>query len=262
VRILAVYAHPDDESFGPAAFLAREARAGARVYGLFATRGERGATHLDPPPRPEELAELREQDLREVASLVGFEDLEILGYPDGSLDEQPAGELESRILAAIKRRKPDLLVTFGPAGITRHADHRAVHHAATAAFHTARRGRRGPRELLYDAVGPAEALELGLADDADGRPNVRLPVTPADRALQLAALQIHARHMADAREMVHRLRQRPRLEATFFRAWPAVTGRREVRPPEAPAPHATRRSRTDRAGQPRRRHRPEPGHPG
>ena len=117
MRILAVYAHPDDESFGPAAFLAREAHAGADVFGLFATRGERGGTHLDPPPTPAALAELRERDLREAAALIGFADLEILGYPDGGLNDLPGGELEARVRKAIARRRANVVLTFGPAGI-------------------------------------------------------------------------------------------------------------------------------------------------
>lgn len=220
MRILAVYAHPDDESFGPAAWLARQARAGAHVDGLFATRGERGATHLDPPPTPAELARLRERDLREAAALIGFADLEILGCPDGGLDDLPSGELESRVRSAIERRRPDVVLTFGPAGITRHPDHLAVHRAATAAFHAARRAADGPRTLLYDAVAPEEAAELGIEGEPDGQPNVRLDLTDSEQAVQLAALRIHARHMTDARDMLRRLEDEPRREATFFRAWP------------------------------------------
>src|SRR5579884_2031484 len=134
MRILVVYAHPDDESFGPAAVLAKYTREGAKVYGLIATRGEHGSSDVQPRPAPLELARLRERDLRDAAAIIGFTRLDVLNYEDGTLEAVPTKELEEHVLDAIRRYHPRVVLTFGPGGITRHPDHVAIHRAAVAAF--------------------------------------------------------------------------------------------------------------------------------
>ena len=219
--ILTVYAHPDDESFGPAALLAKYARQGARLSGLFATRGQHGESHLQPPPSPAELGRLREMDLREAAALIGYTALEVLEYEDGRLAAVPADELQACVFQAIEHYRPTVVLTFGPGGITRHPDHIAIHRAATAAFHVARQAGLGVRELYYDALDPERARERGLADLADGQPNTFIDVAETF-AVKLEALRRHARHIADAREMVERLEASPQCLALLHRAWPPV----------------------------------------
>ena len=220
-RILAVYAHPDDESFGPAAVLAKYARQGAAIYGLFATHGEHGRSARQPAPPPEELGDLRARDLRDATRRIGFTAIEVLDYEDGTLADVPAEELEARIWAAVRRCRPDVVLTFGPAGITRHPDHIAVHRAATAVFHQARAEGWGVREIYYDAVPPEWAQQFQLEDAPDGRPNTWIDVSDTQR-VKLEALCLHARHIADAREMIAQLEKEPRTVATLHRAWPPV----------------------------------------
>jgi LmbE family N-acetylglucosaminyl deacetylase len=222
MRILVVYAHPDDESFGPAAALAAYARRGAEIWGIFASRGERGESWLSPAPSPEELGRLREQDLREATAVLGFAGIEILGYPDGEVDTVPFRELERRVRAALRRYRAEVVITFGPFGITGHPDHRAVHQAVVAAFHRARLAGAAARELYYDAVPPARAGEMGIADLPCGQPNTWIAVTEEDARAQVTALWLHGRHIRDAREMAERLAREPALVATFYRAWPEV----------------------------------------
>lgn len=219
--ILVVYAHPDDESFGPSAILAKYARAGSSIYGLFATRGEHGESTMDPAPTPAELGRLREADLREAAQIIGFRAIEVLDYEDGTLAEVPATALEERIFSTIRRCRPEVLLTFGPAGITRHPDHLAIHRAAVSAFHRALGEGYPLRELYYDAVPSPLAAERGLEGEPDGQPNTFIDVA-ATLPIKVAALKMHARHIADARQMVASLEQRQAASATLHRAWPAV----------------------------------------
>jgi LmbE family N-acetylglucosaminyl deacetylase len=219
--ILTVYPHPDDESFGPAAALALYARRGSPIYGLFFTRGEAGAAVREPAPPPAELAELRERDLREACALIGYADIELLDYPDGSLADRPPGDLEARVLDAIRRRRPTVVLTFGPGGITRHLDHLAVSTATTAAFQRARDEGLGVAALFYDAVPAEIARGRGLEALPDGRPNTLIDVRDT-QAVKLAALRLHARSVADAGKMVERLERDPRTSALFYRAWPPV----------------------------------------
>ena len=226
-RILVVYAHPDDESFGPAAVLAKYARQGAAIFGLFATHGEHGQSVEQPPPEPAELGRLRERDLRDAASRIGFAKIEVLAYEDSTLAGVPAAELEAHVLAAIRRYRPDVVLTFGPAGITHHPDHQAVDRATTAAFHRARAEGLGVRELYYDAVPPDWASELHLQDAPDGRPNTWIDVSETQH-VKLEALRLHARHIADAKEMVARLEEQPQAIDALYRAWPPVPAGEQI----------------------------------
>lgn len=217
--ILVVYAHPDDESFGPAALLARYARAGSAVYGVFATHGEHGRSGVQPAPG--EMARLREQDLRAATGVIGFRAIAFLDYEDGTLTQAPAARLEAQVLDAIKHWTPQIILTFGPAGITRHPDHLAIHRAVVAAFYRARDAGLDLRELYYDAVLPDLAREMGIADDPDGQPNIFVDVQ-ATTQVKLEALRLHARHIEDAHEMADRLEREPQLLATLHRAFPPV----------------------------------------
>jgi N-acetylglucosamine malate deacetylase 2 len=223
LRILTVYAHPDDEAFGPAAALAKYARAGAEIYGIFATSGEEGNTGIKPAPTPAELARLREQDTRDAAKTIGYRDIQFLRYHDGTLSDVPVLEVSDRILQIMKEVQPHVVTTFGPAGITKHPDHVAVHLATVDAFHRAQEAGIDVRELHYDTVSGDAVEELGLSDYPDGQTNVWIDVTET-QPVKLEALRTHARHVLDAHEAVERLSKE--LEgpqwATFHRAWPPV----------------------------------------
>jgi LmbE family N-acetylglucosaminyl deacetylase len=132
VRVLTVYAHPDDESFGPASVLARWVREGADVHGVWFTRGEHGASIDNPPPSTGELARIRERNLREAAALIGYRSITVLNYEDGTLDG--VRNLHVQVLGFIREHQPDVVMTFGPAGITSHSDHLAVHRATFSSF--------------------------------------------------------------------------------------------------------------------------------
>ena len=221
LRILVVFAHPDDESFGPAALLAKYARQGAQVFGLFFTRGQFGQANVFPTPTPEELGQLRTRDLIDAATIIGFRAIDVLNYLDGSLAYVPLPQLESDVLTAFQRFWPNLVITFGPAGVTHHPDHIAVYRAATRAFAWARNHGWGVRQLYYAAVPPDRATDMGLTDLPDGMPNTFVEVAET-QPVKIAALRAHARHVVDAREFVEQLTPGVAAEATLYRAWPPV----------------------------------------
>jgi LmbE family N-acetylglucosaminyl deacetylase len=221
LRILTVLAHPDDESFGPAAMLAMHAQAGAIVHGLFFTRGQHGQTSLQPAPTPDELGALREQDLRDATATIGFAGIEVLDFEDGTLAELPPEVLEALVQDAIERCRPHVVITFGPAGITRHPDHLAVHAATVDAFHQALAAGLELRELYYDALPPEIGKAMGLTDEPDANPNTFIEVTDFQH-VKLDALRCHARHIVDAQLWLDRLEGQPQTTFTMFRAWPLV----------------------------------------
>jgi LmbE family N-acetylglucosaminyl deacetylase len=135
---MAVAAHPDDESLGMGATLARYAAEGVEVSLVTATRGEAGRFRGHPPgheehPGPEALGAIRERELRAAADVLGVDALFLLGYADGHLDRADPREAAGRIADAIRRARPHVVLTFGPDGAYGHPDHIAISQFTAAA---------------------------------------------------------------------------------------------------------------------------------
>jgi LmbE family N-acetylglucosaminyl deacetylase len=131
--ILAVFAHPDDESLLAAGTLARCAEAGASVVLVSATRGERGPSHQRRAATPAALARVRERELRAAGRAIGATAVECMDFPDGELAWVDRARLETELAAVLRRWSPDAVLTFGPEGLYWHPDHIAVHDAVSAA---------------------------------------------------------------------------------------------------------------------------------
>ncbi len=125
-RLLAVVAHPDDETFGLGAILSEFVDTGAVVDVLCFTRG--GASELG--VEEDDLAELREQELRDAVAVLRITNIAIFDYGDGALGEVPSAELVGHI--EVHAGGVDALVVFDEGGITGHPDHRRATEAATA----------------------------------------------------------------------------------------------------------------------------------
>jgi LmbE family N-acetylglucosaminyl deacetylase len=124
--VLGVWAHPDDEAYLMGGLMALAIDAGQHVSCLTATLGDAGET-ADPDRWPiAELPRIRRDELARSLGVLGVEDHECLHLPDGRLDELDAEAPVSRIAAAIDRRRPDTVITFGPDGMTGHPDHRTI----------------------------------------------------------------------------------------------------------------------------------------
>jgi N-acetylglucosamine malate deacetylase 2 len=112
--LLAVWAHPDDETFRCGGTLALLARRGVGVYLLTATRGEGGSRGDPPLCTPEELPARREEELRCACAALGLEAPRLLGYRDGALANVDEEEAVGRVLAAIGELRPQVLLTWTP----------------------------------------------------------------------------------------------------------------------------------------------------
>jgi LmbE family N-acetylglucosaminyl deacetylase len=135
LRLLAVLAHPDDESLGLGGSLARYAREGVETHLVTATRGERGRFGDAPEsPAPDVVGRTREAELREAAAVLGIRSVHLLGYVDGDLDRADPAEAVGRIAEHIRTIRPQVMVTFGPDGGYGHPDHIAISQFATAAL--------------------------------------------------------------------------------------------------------------------------------
>lgn len=145
--LLAVFAHPDDESITCGGLLAATAARGARVALLCLTRGEAGPSAGGTPgassgggaspdraASPDEsLGARRAGELRAAADTLGIAETLLLDHADGMLPWTDAAALERDILDVLRRLKPDVVVTFGADGLYWHPDHVTVHERVTAA---------------------------------------------------------------------------------------------------------------------------------
>jgi len=192
--LLAVFAHPDDETFRPGGTLALLARGGVRVQVLTATRGEAGACGDPPLCTPRDLPARRERELECACAALGVESLRFLGYADGHLAEADAECLIAQTVAAIRATGAQALLSFGPDGLSGHPDHIAIGRCAAEAFH-----RVGNVAALYTVAVPASLAQ------ALGMRQVR-PVPDAEIALvvdvsaaweaKLAAIRCHATQLS------------------------------------------------------------------
>lgn len=150
--LAAVFAHPDDETFATGGTLASYAQAGARVSLYCATDGDAGKTSGIPVSSREELGRLRRAELLDACRRLGIETVEHGEHPDGALAAADPDVVIGQIVAFLRRRRPQVVLTFGPEGApTGHRDHRAISRFATSAF------------LLAGTAAFPEQLSAGLA---------------------------------------------------------------------------------------------------
>jgi LmbE family N-acetylglucosaminyl deacetylase len=135
-RALAVVAHPDDLEFGTAAAIARWTRQGKHVAYVMVTSGEAGIDALE----PDESRTVREAEQIESARVVGVDEVEFLGFPDGVLEY--GLPLRSAIAQVVRRHRPEIVLTgnfrdtFGGQNLNQ-ADHIAVGRAVLDAVRDA-----------------------------------------------------------------------------------------------------------------------------
>ena len=133
-KILAIFAHPDDESFSAGGTIARYAKDGWRITLMTATSGEKGSPGPFPDDSEQAIGERRQEELKKAAHLLGIEEIKFLGLPDSGLKHLTPGTLEDPIYARMLATLPDVVITHDPTGISNHPDHTKVCYAATYAF--------------------------------------------------------------------------------------------------------------------------------
>ena len=155
LRLLAVLAHPDDESLGVGGTLAKYAAEGIDVFLLTATRGDAGRFRGHRPGAPghpgaEALGAIREAELRAAATVLGVREVALLDYGDSLLDRAHPREIVAAIASHLRHVRPDVVVTFGPDGAYGHPDHVAISQSTTAAIVAA-----ADPAFAHDGVGAA-----------------------------------------------------------------------------------------------------------
>ncbi|MBI3151144.1 MAG: PIG-L family deacetylase [Chloroflexi bacterium] len=145
-KILAVLAHPDDESFGLGGTLALYAQRGVETYYVCATRGEAGTVDEEHLRGFKDTAEMRTDELMRAAKHLGLKEVFFLGYRDSGMPgmednnhpnaqiNHPIEEVAGKVVKYIRDLKPDVVLTFDPIGGYKHPDHIHIHKATVFAF--------------------------------------------------------------------------------------------------------------------------------
>jgi N-acetylglucosamine malate deacetylase 2 len=134
MRILYIFPHPDDESFGPARAMAMQRRQGHEVYLLTLTRGEATSVRHKFGWTPEQMGAARYREMQKVRATLELSDLRILDLPDGALKELDPWRIEDAVREEILRVAPHVVVTFPVHGISGFHDHIVSHFAVTRVF--------------------------------------------------------------------------------------------------------------------------------
>lgn len=134
MKILYIYPHPDDESFGPGQVMSKQVREGHEVYLLTLTRGGATRQRHKYGYSIAEMGEVRYQEMRNVAKTLSLTGMTVLDLPDGGLKEMDPQALEDVLLREIHKIAPDVVATYAYHGISGFHDHLVAHTAVKRAF--------------------------------------------------------------------------------------------------------------------------------
>lgn len=139
--VLAIFAHPDDETLAAGGTLLHYAREGAKTTLICATRGEMGFISDFDIANYSNLGNVRESELREACKILGIDRLDFLDLEDGSVSAavgmDSGNKAIAKIVSVINEIRPHTVITFGPDGLDGHDDHIAVGVLASQACVTA-----------------------------------------------------------------------------------------------------------------------------
>lgn len=154
MKILYIFPHPDDESFGVSHAMFNQRRNGHEVYLLTLTKGGATKQRHKYNYSVEEMGEVRYKELQNVAKTLDLNGLTVLDFPDSGLKELDPRELENVIRDEMKRIKPNVVVTYPVHGISGFQDHLVTHAVVKRVY-----------SELKDQVSYLKRLAFHTADD-------------------------------------------------------------------------------------------------
>ncbi len=134
MKILYIFPHPDDESFGPAGTMYRQQREGHEVHLLTLTKGGATKERIKLGLSVEEMGNLREKEMFEVSKVLNISSLSVWNWPDGCLQDIDPRNLERAIADFIRRLQPEIVVTYPVHGISGFHDHLVCHAVVKRVF--------------------------------------------------------------------------------------------------------------------------------
>src|SRR5438270_8973425 len=165
--LLLVHAHPDDEAVSTGGVMMKANSHGHRVVLITATRGEVGEIYnMDEEASRPRLGEIRAEELKSAAEILGVDRLEFLGYRDSgmvdtadnkdprSFHQARLDEAAGKLAVLIREERPDVVVTYAEDGVYGHPDHIKAHFVTNAALDALLRSSQPwtPKKLYYTAI--------------------------------------------------------------------------------------------------------------
>lgn len=198
MRLLYIFPHPDDESFGPAAVMHQQRTAGHEVFLLTLTRGGATKQRHRLGLSIDAMGEVRLREMLEMEKTLGLSGMTVWDYPDSGLKHLDPRILEQAIREHVETVRPDILVSYAVHGVSGFHDH-LVTHAVVKRLYCALRDRGHPylRRLamltLPDSGDPV-FLPAGfrMKQSESGDIGCAVPLDADARAMMVACLRCYA----------------------------------------------------------------------
>ncbi len=212
--LFALFAHPDDEAFGPGGTLALYSQT-HDVYVICATRGEQGRNHSD--NNEDHIGAIREQELHKSGDILGVKHVFFLDYQDGTLCNNIYREVAQKIIKIIEPYQPEILLTFEYRGVSGHIDHVFMSMVTHYIFDRVSYA----KTLLSYCISDRARSEMGpyfihvppgyKKDSID-----KVIDTSAVWEKKVAAMKAHLSQAKDAKRILERLEKSPKEEYFFM----------------------------------------------
>ncbi|PWI57389.1 bacillithiol biosynthesis deacetylase BshB2 [Sulfoacidibacillus thermotolerans] len=199
-HVLAVFPHPDDETFGKAGTIALYTKAGIPVTLICGTLGQLGRNMGKPFfATRETLPTIREKELRDACAILGIKDLRLLGLRDKTVEFEDPEALADRIETVLRELSPSVVMTYYPEhGV--HPDHDGL---SRATVHAVKRLPQAQRPVIYGSAVTKNAVE------ALGSPDIVNDVSEV-LEIKLAAMRAHRSQSEAMMEKIERDLQDPK----------------------------------------------------
>lgn len=205
-RVLVIVAHPDDAESWAGGTIAKLVRDGARVAYCVVTNGDKGSG--DRSVTPERLAATRQAEQGDSARVLGVEWVDFLGFPDCEVEN--TRQTRMAVTAAIRRHRPDLLLTQDPTRTkllgASHRDHRIVAEVALDCIYPLARAHLAFPELLDQGLEPHAVKEIHLMARGD-HSNLVVDISETIE-VKIAALACYVSQMPDRAALDKNVRER------------------------------------------------------
>lgn len=157
MRILYIYPHPDDESFGPAHVMSKQLRQGHEVFLLTLTRGGATRQRFKYNHTVEEMGGVRFAEMQRVNEVLGLSGMTVLDLPDSGLKEMDPREIEKVVVDEVERIKPEVLVSYAVHGISGFHDHLVTHAIVKRVFVELKESKSYLKRLAFVTVSEIES---------------------------------------------------------------------------------------------------------
>lgn len=213
--LVGIFAHPDDESFGPCGTLHLYTKT-HDVYIICATRGDAGQNN-DLYKDNIDLALIREQELRDSAEVIGVKEVFFLDYKDGMLCNNIYHDIAGDVQKILDRIKPEILMTYDQSGISGHIDHITMSMVTSFIFEKVEYA----RTLLYFCLNESQRKLINsyfiYVPPGKKRNEIhkRVDVTSILEKKKEAIFK-HVTQIKDAERILKRFLEQPKLEECFL----------------------------------------------